>query len=299
MGRDVGRVQGGVSRRRATRPYHLRLGPLAAPDWALMVAVCLVPIGFMVARSFGRVNAVTLDVEMTGTIDAYRTLFSDAYRPVLIRSLTLSGLTVLLCLLIGVPTAIAMSRLPPRLRTATLVVVMLPSFVSFAVRIFAWQGVLATGGPVESVTGLQLLYRPPAVLIGMITAYVPLFVLPAYSALGRVPREVLEAANDLYATPRRQLLTITLPLAMPGIVTGAVLVGVLSIGEFIVPAVLGGGKVLLLGNILAERGAGRDQPLGGAITVSMLVAFALFTVVLTAVRRRHAHHDIGDVGAAA
>ena len=258
-----------------------------------MAAVCLVPIAFMVVRSFGRVDPVTLDVRVDGTLDSYRTLFSDAYRPVLLRSMLLSASTVGLCLLIGVPAALAMSRLGPRARTVALVAVMLPSFVSFSVRIFAWQGVLATGGPVEWATGWQLLYRPPAVLIGMITAYVPLFVLPAYSALSRVPREVLEAAGDLYASPRRQLLTITLPLAMPGIVTGAVLVGVLSIGEFIVPAVLGGGKVLLLGNILAERGAGRDQPLGGAITVTMLATFVLAVGAVTLVRRRHGPHGGG------
>lgn len=293
MGRDVGRVQGVLSRR-TRRPYRIRLGPLVVADWVLMVAVCLVPIGFMVARSFGRVSPVTLDVEMTGTIDAYRTLFSETYRPVFMRSLALSGLTVLLCLAIGLPAAIAMSRLGPRARTWALLAVMLPSFVSFSVRIFAWQGVLATGGPIESITGLQLLYRPPAVLIGMTTAYVPLFVLPAYGALARVPQDALDAASDLYARPLRQLTTITLPLAMPGIVTGALLVGVLSIGEFIVPAVLGGGKVLLLGNILAERGAGRDQPLGGAITVTILAAFVLAALGTGLVRRRTRHHDAGS-----
>ena len=268
----------------------LRLGPLVLPDWLLFVAVCLVPIGFMIVRSFGRVNPITLDVELTGTIDAYRTLFSSVYRPVLVRSLTLAALTVGMCLAIGTPAALALSRLPPRVRSIALVAVMLPSFVSFTVRIFAWQGVLATGGPIESVTGAQLLYRPPAVLIGMMTAYVPLFILPAYVALARVPHSMIEASADLGARHWRQMLTITFPLALPGIVTGAVLVGVLAIGEFIVPAVLGGGKVLLLGNILAERGAGRDQPLGGAITVFMLVTFAIGGAVVVLIRRRTAHH---------
>lgn len=292
MGRHVGRVQGGVIRRThaeappTSRTSRIRLGPLALPDWLLMVAVCVVPIGFMVVRSFGRVDPVTLEVEITGTLDAYRTLLSPEFRPVLTRSLSLAGLTVVMCLLIGVPAAVAMSRLGPRARTVALVVVMLPSFVSFTVRVFAWQGMLAAGGPIETITGLRLLFRPPAVLIGMITAYVPLFVLPTFAALTRVPREILDAASDLYASGRRQLVTVTLPLAMPGIVTGAVLVAVLSLGEFIVPAVLGGGKVLLLGNILAERGAGRDQPLGGAITVTMLVTFLLVTLAVWTVRRR-------------
>jgi ABC-type spermidine/putrescine transport system permease subunit I len=260
------------------------------PDWLLVTFVCLVPVGFMITRSFGRANPVTLDIELTGTFDSFRTLFSGVYRPVLVRSLTLAAFTVTLCVVIGTPAALALSRLSDRARNRALLAVMLPSFVSFTVRIFAWQGVLATGGPVESLTGAQLLYRPAAVVLGMITAYVPLFILPAYVALVRVPRGVLEASADLGAKHVRQLLTVTLPLALPGLVTGAVLVGVLSVGEFIVPAVLGGGKVLLLGNILADRGAGRDQPLGGAITAFMLVTFALGAVLVVAVRRREARH---------
>ena len=268
----------------------MRLGPLVVPDWLLVVVVCLVPLGFMVARSFGEANPVTLDVEITGSTQSYRSLFGELYRPVLLRSLTLSALTVVLCLAIGTPAALALSRLDDRVRTRFLVAVMLPSFVSFTVRIFAWQGVLATGGPVESATGLQLLYRPPAVLIGMITAYVPLFILPAYVALSRVPRALTDAASDLGASRRQQLFNITLPLGLPGIVTGAVAVGVLSVGEFVVPALLGGGKVLLLGNVLADRGAGRDQPLGGAITATMLVIFALTAALTVVLRRRTTHH---------
>ena len=268
----------------------MRLGPLVLPDWILVAFVYLVPLAFMVARSLGEADPVTLDVEVTGSVQSYRTLFGSLYRPVIIRSLTLAVLNVGLCLLIGIPAALALSRFEGRARTRRLVAVMLPSFVSFTVRIFSWQGVLATGGPVESVTGRQLLYRPPAVLIGMITAYVPLFILPAYVALSRVPRALTDAAADLGASRRQQLLNVTLPLALPGIVTGAVAVGVLSVGEFVVPALLGGGKVLLLGNILNERGAGRDQPLGGAITVTMLAFFAVAGLMLVLLRRRGVSH---------
>ncbi len=268
----------------------MRLGPLVLPDWILVAVVCLVPLAFMVARSLGEANPVTLDVEVTGSVESYRTLFGSLYRPVIVRSLTLAALNVGLCLVIGIPAALALARFEGRARTRRLVAIMLPSFVSFTVRIFSWQGMLATGGPVETITGWQLLYRPPAVLIGMITAYVPLFILPAYVALSRVPRALTDAAADLGASRRQQLVNVTLPLAVPGIVTGAVAVGVLSVGEFVVPALLGGGKVLLLGNILNERGAGRDQPLGGAITVTMLALFAVAGVVLVLLRRRGAVH---------
>lgn len=266
----------------------LRLGVFVLPDWALFLAVCLIPVGFMVTRSFGRLDPITLDVELSGTVDAYRVLFSPTYRPVLVRSLALASFTVMMCLALGTPAALALSRLSPRVRVVCLVAVMLPSFVSFTVRIFALQGVLAVGGPVQRLTGAQFLFSPPAVLLGMMTAYLPLFILPAYVALVRVPRSMIEAAADLGARHWRQLFSVTLPLALPGIVTGAALVGVLAVGEFIIPAVLGGGKVLLLGTILAERGAGRDQPLGGAITVFMLGVFAVVGLVVALVRRRSA-----------
>lgn len=114
----------------------MRLGPLVLPDWTLVVGVILVPLGFMVARSLGEANPVTLDVEVTGSVESYRTLFGSLYRPVIVRSLTLAALNVVLCLLIGLPAALALSRFEGRARTRRLVAVMLPSFVSFTVRIF-------------------------------------------------------------------------------------------------------------------------------------------------------------------
>lgn len=268
----------------------MRLGPLAIPDWVLVGLLFLVPITFMLYRSFGRSDPITLDVQVTGTIQSYRTLWSPTYRPVLMRSLVLSGLTVAMCVLLGTPAALALSRISLRRRQLMLLLVMLPSFVSFTVRIFAWQGILATGGPIQALTGARLLFSPQGVFIGMITAYVPLFVLPAYVALSRVPTSLIEASADLGARHWRQMASVTLPLAATGIATGAVLVGVLSAGEFIVPRVLGGGKVLLLGNILSERGAGREQPLGGAITASMLFSFAIAGFAILLIRRRNAHH---------
>ncbi len=266
-------------------PALLRLGALATLDWVLVAALFITPLAFIVTRSFGQADPITLDVELTGTIDSYRTLFSPLYRPVLVRSAVLSASTVVLCICIGLPAALAVSRMSPRWRSITLFAVMLPSFVNFAVRIFAWQGVLAAGGPVESITGWRLLFQPTAVLIGMTTAYVPLFFLPAFVSLSRVPLEMMDAAADLGASPLRRTWTIVLPLARTGVVAGATLVAVLSIGEFIVPTVLGGGKVLLLGTILAERGAGSDQPLGGAITAIVIVACSAVALVVRALSR--------------
>jgi ABC-type spermidine/putrescine transport system permease subunit I len=169
------------------------------------------------------------------------------------------------------------------------VAVVAPSFVSFTVRIFAWRGLLGAGGPVAAITGETLLFRPPAVLIGMSTAYLPLYVLPAFVALSRVRGSLIEASADLGARRWRQTRTVVLPLAAPGLITGAALVGVLAVGEFLVPAVLGGNKVLLLGSILADRGASRGQPLAGAIVVLMLSTFTVVGLLVVWARRKLDH----------
>lgn len=270
---------------RAGRSGAGRLGLLAAPDVVLTLACVLIPVGLLIAYSFGRADPLTQDVSVTGTLDSYRTLFSDLYRPVLARSGALAALTVVACAVVGTPAALAIARLPPRWRDRAVLAVLLPSFVSFTVRIFAFQGLLGTGGPIESVTGSSLLYTPGGVLIGMAAAYLPLYVLPAYSALSRLAPSMIDAAADLGARRTRQTFGITLPLALPGLVTGAVLVGVLALGEFIIPTVLGGGKVLLIGKVLADRGAGRDKPIGGAIVVTLLAISVVVAVIVTGLRR--------------
>jgi len=288
----VGRRVGRLRRRLNTPDRHIggRFGGiqrvLALPDAVLVTVAVVVPLAFVMVRSFARVDPVTLEVHQVWTWDAYRTMFSPTYRPVLMRSATLAAATMAMCVIVGTPAALAISRLRHRWRTVVLVLVLLPSFVNFTVRIFAWQGLLANGGPVQSLFGVRWLYQPPAVALGMITAYVPLYLLPVVVALSRAQPEVFQAAADLGATPWRTLRSITLPLARVGMVTGTGVVGVLSLGEFVVPALLGGGRVMLVGNVLAERGAGRDQPLAGALTTVLLLTLAGGGLVLAALRRR-------------
>jgi spermidine/putrescine transport system permease protein len=263
-----------------------RLGALAVPEIALALLVSIVPIGALIVISFGSVDPVTLDVDLTGSLASYRTLLSAQYRPVIARSYGLAALAVLLAAAVGTPAALALSRLPASWQRRALAAVVAPSFVNFAVRLFAWQGLLGASGPVAAATGSTLLFRPPAVVIGMVGAYVPIYVLAAHAALSRVDTALIEAAADLGADPATRTRRVVLPLAAPGLVTGAVLVGVLAVGEFIVPAVLGGGKVLLLGSILADRGAGRGQPLAGAIVALMLATLTVGGAVVWWARRR-------------
>lgn len=271
--------------RRTEHPGQFRLGSLTIPDVAIAIACFVAPVALLVAYSFGRSDPLTQNVTVNGTLAPYRSLFSALYRPVLARSGGLAVMTVTFCLVVGTPAALAMARLPERWRSRAILAVLMPSFVSFTVRIFAIQGLIGIGGPIESLTGQSLLYTRGGVLIGMATAYLPLYVLPAFAALTRLSPSLVDAAADLGARRWRQTWEITLPLATPGILTGAALVGVLAMGEFIIPTVLGGGKVLLIGKVLADRGAGRDKPLGGAIVVVLLVVATLVAVLIAGLRR--------------
>ena len=251
-----------------TRPDRL-LG-LAGMELALVVAGFLVPLTILIAYAFGRSDPLTFDVTVIGTLDPFRKLFSETYRPVVVRSLTLAMITVVACVGVGTPAALALSRLPERRSRMILLAVVAPAFVSFTVRIHGWSNLLSSEGVIAQLTGTSLLFRPAGVAVGMFATYLPLYILPVALALGRVDEQLCDAAADLGAPPGRATRTVVLPLARPGIVAGAVLVGVLAIGEYIVPTVLGGGRVLLLGNLLNDQAGGRDQPLGGAIAVVIL-----------------------------
>jgi ABC-type spermidine/putrescine transport system permease subunit I len=264
----------------------------ASPDFLVTALFFLAPLGVLIAYSFGRQNSLTQNVRISGTFRAYRLLFSDLYRPVLLRSTVLALVCLVICILIGVPAALALSRLPPRARRRVLIAIVFPSFISFTVRIYAWVGLLGNQGPVASISEhivghrIVLLYRPGSLLIGMITAYVPLFLLPVFVSLTRVRPTLIDASMDLGGKPFTTVRTILLPLAAPGILTGSALVTILALGEFLIPTVLGGGKVLLLGTLLVEQAGGRNKPLGGAIATTLLFTMILIALVSALTQRQ-------------
>ncbi len=271
----------------------------ALPDTGAFALFFIVPVGVLVAYSFGRQNSLTQDVRITGTLRAYRLLFSDLYRPVLVRSLALSLSCLVMCIVIGFPAALAVTRCTPRTQRRLIIAIMFPSFISFTVRVYAWVGILGNEGPVAGVTNalfdhrVVLLYRPGSLFVGMITGYVPLFLLPVFVSLQRIPRSLIEASMDLGGRSFTSVRTIIAPLSAPGLITGSALVLVLSLGEFLIPTVLGGGKVLLLGTLLAEQGGGRNKPLGAAIGVTLLVTMTVIAVVASLLQRQFAAHRPG------
>lgn len=227
------------------------------------------------------------------TLRAYRALATDSlYHVAYVNALINASATALLCALIGFPVALAMAQAPPRRRQWYVLLAILPFWTSFLLRAYAWIGLIRDSGPVNALlmaTGivhapLPMLYSPWAVLLVMVYSYLPFFILPMYAVLEKLPRDLLAAAADLGARPGYAFRTVTLPLAMPGIVAGGILVFVPALGEYVIPELVGDSGSLMIGGILwDEFFQNRDWPLAAAIAVS---AFAILMVPSFLLRRR-------------
>jgi putrescine transport system permease protein len=214
-------------------------------------------------------------------LENYVTALTDGlYFSALLTSLRIAAVGTLLTLLIGFPLARAIARAPENWRIPLLTLVILPCWTSFLIRIYAWIGILKQEGLLNQlllwlgVIGqpLVILDTETAVLIGIAYAYLPFMVLPVYAALVRIDGTLLEAAADLGATPFAIFRRIVLPLAMPGIIAGSLLVFIPAVGEFIIPDLLGGSETLMLGRLLwTEFFNNRDWPLASTIAVMLLL----------------------------
>lgn len=203
-------------------------------------------------------------------------LYVNAY----LSSLKIAVVATFLCLLVGYPIAYAIARMEPANRNVALMLVILPSWTSFLIRIYAWVGILKNNGLLNNFLmgiglidePLQILHTPVAVYIGIVYAYLPFMVLPLYSNLVKHDHRLLEAANDLGARPWKSFLTITLPLSKAGIIAGAMLVAIPVVGEFVIPEMLGGADTLMIGRVLwQEFFNNRDWPVASAVAIVMLV----------------------------
>jgi spermidine/putrescine transport system permease protein len=216
-------------------------------------------------------------------------VFQGLYLDAVLRSLLLSIGSTVACLLIGFPVAYTISRAKGRWQLILLFAVMVPFWTSFIVRTYGIFNLIADHGPLAraleslgiiSDDGLHLLFTPTGVAIGIIYSYLPLMILPLYVALERIDPALLDAGNDLGAPPWRVLWRVVLPLAAPGIIAGCVLVGIPATGEYVIPQILGGGKTLMIGNVVADQFLGvGDYPFGAALaivlTIMLMIALAI------------------------
>lgn len=215
-------------------------------------------------------------------------LEDDLYLAALLGSLQVASVCTLLCLVIGYPMAYAIATAPVRWRVPLLLLVVLPFWTSFLIRVYAWIGILKSNGLLNNFLiwlglidePLQILHTQLAVYIGVVYAYLPFMILPLYANLTRLDRGLLEAAADLGCRPLRAFRKITLPLSLPGIVAGSMLVFIPVVGEFVIPDLLGGPESLMIGKVLwMEFFSNKDWPLAAALA-TLLLALLLVPFVL-------------------
>jgi len=256
---------------------------LVAPAGVFFLFLLIVPLMVVLVFSFGE-RAPAGGYSPAFTFDNYLNL--AARGKAFLNTLTLAPLGTLLCAVIAYPLAYFLAvKASARWRTLLLVLVIAPFWTSQLLRIYAWLLILGNKGlprffDLIGIEDLRIINTPSAVLIGMVYSYLPLMVLPIYVSLEKLDLRLLEASADLGANPWRSFLQVTLPLSLPGVATGSMLVFIFLMGEFIIPALLGGGKVFFIGNALVDLFLqSRNWPFGAAVSVAMVVAM-LVTVVI-------------------
>ncbi len=264
---------------------------LLAPAVAILACVAAGPLLVMLVYSFlepGEFGGVrpAFSLDAWFSVLFARDMFDPeivepniAHLAILWRSVSLALQTTLVCIVLGFPTAWFIATRPRGTRELWLFLVTIPFWTNLLVRTFAIQEVIRNRGLVNTLLmqagvidePIQMLYTDFAVLVGMAYVFLPLMVLPLYAAMERVDRRLLEAARDLYASRWRMFREVVLPLSRPGLVAGSVLVFIPAIGAWVTPRLLGGGRNLMLGNLIElQFGQGRNWPLGAALSMTLL-----------------------------
>src|SRR5262252_694022 len=260
------------------------------PTWLAMVLLFAAPLAIVLVYSL-LTRGVYGGVENPWTAESYRRLIDPLYLIILLRSFAMALAATALCLVFAFPAALFISR-APRHKNLYLQLVMLPFWTSFLVRTYAWLFLLRDTGLVNTIlqkagiihAPLQLLYNDGAVLLGLVYGYLPFMVLPIYATLERLDPSLPEAAADLGARPWATLLRVIVPLSRPGIVAGAVLVFIPCLGAYLTPELLGGGRTVLVGNLVQNQfTTARDWPFGSAVSILLM---ALVTLLVWAFLRK-------------
>jgi putrescine transport system permease protein len=218
---------------------------------------------------------------LRATLENYDFVFRDGYYAIIyLSSLKMAAIGTLLCLLLGYPMAYYIARQPPRRRYVLLLAVILPFWISFLLRVYAWIGLLNSKGVINNLlvklgvidVPLPMLYNDFAVYLGIVYSYLPFMILPLYATLERLDTDLLDAAADLGAKRWQAFVDVTLPLSVPGIVGGCLLVFIPAVGEFTIPALLGGADTLMIGRVLwDEFFISRDWPVASAVSIVLVL----------------------------
>lgn len=257
------------------------------PPGLWLLALYLVPIGFIAAVSVATVDFIGNPVYGWNTGN-YHEVLSSTFLPPLERSLLYALATTIICLAVGYPTAYVVARYGGRLRHVLIALLILPWFVDYLVRIYAWVAIFGDRGLVNGVLhDLGVGGAPPvtflnttgAVIGGLVYSYFPFMILPIYAAVERMDSALVEAGKDLYATPFRTFLHVTLPETFQGVLGGCVLVFLPAAGDFANAQLLGGPNQTMIGNLIQDQFSGSgDWPLGSSMTVVFMAILAVFMI---------------------
>jgi spermidine/putrescine transport system permease protein len=280
---------------------------LALPTTVWLFILLIIPLILTLIVSFGK-RSPDGEVIYTFTTDNYTRLFGYStncengqascfdplYVQILWRSLTLAFNTTVLVITMAYPLAYFIARSHPKQRNTYLFMVLIPLWTNFVIRVYAWMMLLRKEGAINIIIGtvahwlgfnfvpLEMLYTPGAVLVGMVYEFLPFMILPIYTSLEKIDNSLYEAAADLGANSIKTLLRVTLPLSMPGVVAGTILVFIPVMGTFIVSDILGGRQVILIGNLIQRQFLdARDPTFGSAASLILMVMTLIVTYFYT------------------
>ncbi|MBQ1619375.1 MAG: ABC transporter permease [Oscillospiraceae bacterium] len=266
-------------KRRNPLPAIAQAGPVSV--W--MVLFVTVPMLFIIYISFMS-RGTFGGVEYTPTLTSYETLADVTYFAVILKSLQVAVVTTAVCLLLGYPFAYYIARKSADVASRLIMLLMIPLWTNSLMRLNAWMLLFQTNGPVNKAllalgivqSPVKFIYTDGLVLLGLITNFLPFAVLPMYSSIEKLQKAMLEASADLGATPATTFRKVTLPLTFPGIFSAIILTFIPALGTYTITDMLGGGKVLYIGNIIKNQfGTIRNWPLGAALSVLLLLITAL------------------------
>ncbi len=272
-----------ASKGRARKTNYLPVLAQAGPVSLWMIVFVTIPMLFIIYISF-MTRGTFGGVEYTPSLESYQTMMEVTYFRIILKSIGVAAETTIACLIVGYPFAYYIARKPPDVASRLITLLMIPFWTNSLMRLNAWMLIFQTNGPVNNFMlnrnlidkPITFIFTDGLVLLGLITNYLPFAVLPMYSSIEKLEKPILEASADLGAKPVVTLLKVTLPLTFPGIFSAIILTFIPALGTYVITDMLGGGKVLYIGNIIKNQfGTIRNWPLGAALSVLLLVITAL------------------------
>lgn len=273
---------------------------MISPVTLWMIAFLFIPIVLILVVSFMS-RGTYGGIEYIFTLDNYARFFDSLYLNILLASILLAAATTIICIIFGYPFAYMIARSSPKYRTLLLFLVIIPFWTNSLIRTYAWIILLRTEGVINHLLislgfisePLTLLYNSGAILVGLVYTLFPFMVLPLYASIEKLDKSYLEAASDLGAGGMQVFLKITLPLTMPGVVAGSLLVFIPTLGLFFIPDLMGGAKTMMIGNLIKNQFlTARDWPFGAASSVILVI----LTMILIYVYLRISKGNKDDLG---